>query len=428
MSVLYKNVFRNKGRSVYTILGVAIAISVVVAIGSATNGLKTNLISLLSNFRGDVLVMEADAFGVSNSRLPSELAQTISVIEGVEKAEPYAMKHVFVGFTNLSERGIRRLVARFGSHELEQQLTEIKLKTPRVPLAILGIDVDSGVFDKYELLEGEKRFTSDYANEIILGATLIKLLRRALDKFYSSENAPGKLKRFLKRHLKGDKLGLPKLYIAGREFTIRGAIKTGTLQDSQAIIPLGTFQTLFDAEGFVHAFMVSVDKGTDRQMVADRIRTIDTTRPLWADAPERLLDEFSDQIEDVRKLVWATTLLAIIIGAISVLNSMASNVFERTNEIGLLKAVGWSKWMITKMVVLESLILAVLGGILAFGLSILEIELVTWIVGQDPVPQGYKFEYFIRGLLIATAVGAIGSIIPAWRAARLKPVDALRHA
>ena len=173
MNVSLKNVFRNKGRSIYTIIGIAIAISVVIAIESATNGIKSNLTSMLSNHRGDVMVMEADALGVSNSLLPIALEEGFSEISGVMHVEPYTLKHVFVGFGDLNEKRIKKLLERVGDKELKHKTAQTDFKPPRVPLGILGMRADSIVFDRYELVAGEMRFSSDSANEIILGASLI---------------------------------------------------------------------------------------------------------------------------------------------------------------------------------------------------------------------------------------------------------------
>lgn len=427
MNISLKNVFRNKGRSIYTIVGIALAISVVIAIESATNGLKLNITSMLANYRGDILVMEADALGVSNSLLPITLADRISTVSGVTHVEPYTLKHVFIGFGDLSEQRIRAMLKRVGDEELKTKTEQVEFKPPRVPLGVLGMRAESAVFDKYALITGEKRFSSNNANEIILGASLIKLLKRAVDKFYASDEVPARLKRVIRAKLKRDALGLPKLALAGETFVIRGAIKTGTLQDSQAIIPLETFQRLFDIEDSVHAFMIFTDKDASVDEITKHIRAFDQPKQLWADRPERMLDDFSDQVKDMKKLILATALLASLIGALSVLNTMASNVFERSKEIGLLLAVGWSKLMIVKLIFIEGIILATVGGILAMGFCILEINLIAWIVGTDPVPHGYEATILLKGLFIALAVGIVGSILPAWRAARLEPVEALRY-
>ncbi|MFN3309694.1 MAG: ABC transporter permease, partial [Anaerolineales bacterium] len=124
----------------------------------------------------------------------------------------------------------------------------------------------------------------------------------------------------------------------------------------------------------------------------------------------------------------AISFLAIFVGGIGVLNTMLMAVFERTREIGVLRALGWRRRRVLGMILKEALVLGLLGGcagivvafILAFGLN------------QSPLVGGllttvWEWDIFARALGVAITLGILGGIYPSYRATRLQPVEALRY-
>jgi putative ABC transport system permease protein len=104
------------------------------------------------------------------------------------------------------------------------------------------------------------------------------------------------------------------------------------------------------------------------------------------------------------------------------------SIYERTREIGTLRALGWRKRRILGQVVQESLLLCLAAGL--FG-SILGVVLV-WLVGRVPVVNAYltirwEASIFLQSVGLALAVGLVAGLYPAWRASRMQPVEALRY-
>ncbi|KAB2641687.1 MAG: ABC transporter permease [Verrucomicrobia bacterium] len=129
----------------------------------------------------------------------------------------------------------------------------------------------------------------------------------------------------------------------------------------------------------------------------------------------------------IRAISWSTSLLAIIVGVLGVMNTMLMTVFERTHEIGILLAVGWRRRRIVAMVLCESALLGLLGGLVGVGLGVL--GLVT--LGASPGVRGFiepdlNPQLMLISIAISVVVGVISGLYPAWRSSRLTPSVALQ--
>ena len=124
---------------------------------------------------------------------------------------------------------------------------------------------------------------------------------------------------------------------------------------------------------------------------------------------------------------WIFSLLALIVGGIGVTNTMAMSVVERIHEIGIMRAVGWAKWRIALLILSE----AVGIGLLALGLGLAcgylaaEVFTKSGKLSQLAEPD-FTTGVFAWGLAFALGVAVIGALYPAWRAVRLRPIEALR--
>jgi putative ABC transport system permease protein len=127
-------------------------------------------------------------------------------------------------------------------------------------------------------------------------------------------------------------------------------------------------------------------------------------------------------------LLGALVLLTVIVGGVVMTNAMLMSVFERTQEIGVLRALGWRRRRVLRMVLVESIALSLLSGVFGTGIGVglnylflLEPSLGTFLT--PAFPPGL----FAQVLALTVLLGAVGGLYPAWRASGLRPVEALRY-
>ena len=125
---------------------------------------------------------------------------------------------------------------------------------------------------------------------------------------------------------------------------------------------------------------------------------------------------------------WGTSSIALLIGILGIANTMAMSVFERTREIGILRALGWKRWRVLLLIQMEAAVLGFAGGVIgiAAGWAALR-ALSTLPQTASIVSASFPLLLLPEALGIAVLAGLAAGAIPAWRGARLSPVEALRH-
>jgi putative ABC transport system permease protein len=123
-------------------------------------------------------------------------------------------------------------------------------------------------------------------------------------------------------------------------------------------------------------------------------------------------------------------IIALLVGALGVVNTLTMNVVERAQEIGMLRSIGLTRGQTLVMVLAESLLMGLIGGVLGLGFGILLTRIFLWSM---TAMSGYKINFVmpvgavIAGLLIALVVSQLAAIFPARRASRTQILDAIRY-
>jgi putative ABC transport system permease protein len=362
-----RNLLRQRTRTALTVIGISVGIMTVVALGVVADGLKASTGDLLRLGDADFIVAQQGASDMTFSTVTVEEWTALEQMPGVARAT-----------------GVLMHVTRVGSN---------------VYFLTFGIRPDQLAANPPRLVAGEL-LASQAADEIVLGA-------RAADDLGVGV---------------GDSVA-----IDDRPFRVVGVYQTGVrIQDSGGYVPLPVVEELAGRSGVVTGVYVTVAPDAEPALVAAAIEEQFPQLAAIGDVSEVGEVDQGMQIIDAANL--AISLLAVGIGAIGVMNTMVMSVFERTRELGILRAVGWRGRRILQLIVGESLLLCVVSAGVGTLLGVLlsRAVLLVGTVAAFLEPR-YSLEVFVRALVVAVVVALIGSAYPAFRAVRLTPMEALRH-
>ena len=213
----------------------------------------------------------------------------------------------------------------------------------------------------------------------------------------------------------------------------KGQAAMGNDQDDTVLVPLHTLQRRVTGNQRINTLLVSMEDGTDSARLKSSLRELLRERRKLAESDDdnfnvldtqQLAETLSGTTKVMTTLLGAVAAVSLLVGGIGIMNIMLVSVTERTREIGLRLAIGAFEREVLAQFLVEAVVLAALGGLvgllLALGASIGLASLLQ-------VP--FQFMPGINGLafVFSACIGVIFGFVPARRAARLDPIDALRH-
>lgn len=364
---MVRNLLRQPVHTALTLLGVALGVATVIALGTVTESVRDSAMETIEAGGGDFVVAQRTSAGLTFSSITEEDWHAIEARPEIERALAAVLS-----------------ISRVG---------------PDPYFRTVGVDPVQLPLEPPTLRSG-RLLAPGAPDEVLLGSRAASNLHAVIDDYIS---------------------------ISNHTFKVVGIYHTGNLwQDGGAYAPIATVQEMAAKPGVVTLLWAGVRPGFEAEAVA---------RGLERDYPHLLtisglqeLTEVDQGLRVVDASNLAVSMLAIAIGALGVLNTMARSVFERTREIGVLRAVGWSGQRVIGMVVGESMLLCTAAAAVgaAMGVAAMQAVLLEPTVHSIIEPR-YTAPVFARALLIALGVALAGAAYPAFRAVRLRPIDALRY-
>jgi putative ABC transport system permease protein len=209
--------------------------------------------------------------------------------------------------------------------------------------------------------------------------------------------------------------------------TVRGIYKDDTLLQN-GMITTGLLHHLTDVSG-VQTVLATVKPGADPENVAkladDRLTTQFPTAKLQSNA--QFKKSIGDQVNTLLALIYALLGVSVLISLFGIVNTLLLSVYERTREIGMLRAIGMTRRQLRRTIRFESAITAVIGSLLGLVIGVA----FGWIVTEGLSSQGLAFAIpwgtLVACLVVAAVVGVLAGAWPAWRASRMRVLDALSY-
>jgi putative ABC transport system permease protein len=387
LTLAAKNLLRRRGRTLLTVMGVAISISVLFSLLSLNSGYEKELNKEMNSLGAHILAVpkgcpyEAASLVIHGGVIPKYLSeadlQRVRSIDGVELATPMLM---------------------------QQFIKKNAITGKDEPHVALGINIDEMLQLKPWWGVQGRFFRDNEAN--------VKLIGRALA---DKENITvgfvmpaGPFKNFI---------------------TVGVLNRTGDQDDNFHFVPLAEAQRVFDKQGKITTIAVKVKDVNRIGQVADEMEKIPD---IQAVTMIQVMGTVMNLAGSARSLLLTVIAIALIISAFGIINTLLMSVNERTREFGMMKAIGASGSDIGKMVLAETLIMTVGGGTIGTVAAIVGSSLIEGFVkGMLPYsPRGSLIslspELIAFAMAFSVLLGLICGIYPALKSSRLTPMETIR--
>jgi putative ABC transport system permease protein len=219
------------------------------------------------------------------------------------------------------------------------------------------------------------------------------------------------------------------LEIEGRKFRVAGIFESAAVVESGALLmTLAQAQQISDKPGKVNVLNIRLDAHASDADIADFKARVRQAAPGFVAVTSGELVQKNAVVRISKAMSSATILIASLVAALVVFNTMLMSVTERTREIGLLLALGWQRRTVMSLIFGESMMLALLGGLLGILLGIA----MAWGLERLDLMHGkiapvFSASFFASVVGLSVLIGACGGLLPALKAARMLPAHALRQ-
>ncbi len=387
-TIAYKNLRRKKVRSILTLFGIALSTWVLISLLGFNQGYEKSLNDDIDNLGFQVLLTakgcpyEAATLmmqgGAGLRYLPDSVLVDLKAHPEVVGLTPMLMQAVFDPL--VGEHG------GIAAYTGVDPLTFPSMKT--------YLDFSQG-----------KWFTDPFALEAVIGYEVAELEQREV----------------------GDMLLIPEHEV---ELKVVGILnRSGTQDDGTIFVPYKALQNVFGVQGLLTSIGIKVHKDADVSAFEEKLYELPDVQVI---SMAQVKNTISNLVGTARIMIMSIALIAILIAMIGVMNTILMSVLERYQEIGIMKSMGAGSSQIFRLIWTETVIICLVGGILgallAIGLAAFTEAMIRFILPYSPKGSLIliDFSLVIHSLGIIVGIGLLSGIYPAFRASRIKPIEAIR--
>jgi putative ABC transport system permease protein len=368
-TIICKNLLRRRTRSLLTIAGIAIGIGAVVALASLAWGFETSWVRTYTARGTDMIVTKV----TSQSPIPAPFAQE-------RVGDLMALPHV------VQASGL---------------LTDLISIEDAPTVLVFGWESNAFLWDHLKLVNGRWP-ANDKEKVVVLGSVAADMMNKTIGSSVQIETGT---------------------------FTVCGIFESSALAENGAVIlRLPQMQRITEQDGKVNFINVKLAPGTTQPQIEELRHAIAAKMTGFKAFTAGEVAQNNTAIQVAKAMSWATSGIALFVGAIGVMNTVLMSVFERLHEIGILLAIGWRRSRILRMVLYESIMLGAAGGVLGSVVGTVTVKLLERAPLLHGKIQGeFSVFLFALAMIISIGLGALGGLYPAIRGSRMHPSEALRY-
>jgi len=397
----WRNLLTRPLRTSLALIGLSIPILGVLGLFSLSNGLRDMVGDTLSQIEG-VMVIRENVPSPVFSTLPADLASKLRAIPGVRAVAPEVWGIApNVEGEGMLMRSVGGLMSKKGPASL---LDQTVISGQDIPA---HANLRSAVFPRALREKGEGRFL----DERDVGQPNIVISRKIARDFPNPDGSPRGV---------GDTLR-----IAETDYTIIGLYETGSmLLDVVVLMDIDSARkALKMPRELVSSIYVEADNPPGYEALS---ATIEADEPgVDARSMNEVQADFGTLMGQVDTFLMMTVSLALLVGVVGIVNTMLMSTTERFVEFGVLRTIGWSRANVLGLVTLESAYLGLLSGLVGCALAWLGTVAANQFIGGG-LRLGLSPQLLVLGVGLSIVMGTLGGLYPAWRAARMLPMEAIR--
>jgi putative ABC transport system permease protein len=401
LKIAWAAIIANKARGILTTLGIIIGIVAVTTTMTAFNGIKSAFMQGAGSIGADVVYVSRMPWIVMNDFFQYRNRPNLDIREA-EALEQALEGRAIVSPSMFANRDVRYRSNSLTNVDVIGSTHKMPIITNRVP--------EAGRF----LMEHDIRYKK---NVVILG-------------YEVAENLFGETSPINKEI----NVGRYRFRVAGVLEEQGGNTLGGPNFDRQVYVPISTFTKVFGGRRFqdvniaVKAPAIASLEDLEYEVIGEmrKIRKLRPTEPdnFSINKLDSLLGAFNNVVGAVLGIGLLVTSISLFVGGIGVMNIMFVSVTERTREIGIRKAIGAKRRSILMQFLFESAAICLIGGLI--GISIAA-AVAAAINASGLMPASLSPGIMVTSIIVAVTVGVIAGLVPAYKGARLDPIEALRY-